>query len=288
MDRHESIDAVVAAMDLVIERSVETSDPRGWFAIVYRAVTARVRTGLSDGDFEDVDRMERFDVRFARYWLDAHSAWDRDEPVSLSWRCSFEAARRPGLILQHLLLGMNAHINLDLGVAAAATCPGPEVVALRDDFERINDVLAELIDQMQLAIADVSPVSRSLDTIGLRFDEALVSFSLEHARRRSWAFAEELAAARGHADLVAARDRVVAGYGSRLARSGGSAALDAPDRTAPRTPRSRRGRGRPSRTRGAAPGLSKDQRGRGTSTRPAIRSPSRPPASRAGAGRPRW
>ncbi len=141
-------------------------------------------------------------------------------PVSASWAVSFEAARRPGLILQHLLLGMNAHINLDLGVAAALTCPGREVVSLRDDFERINDVLTELVDQMQLAIADVSPVTRSLDAVGLRFDEALVSFSLEHARRRSWAFAEELAAADGHRDLVAARDAVVAGYGSRLAHPG--------------------------------------------------------------------
>ncbi len=220
MDRHASLDAVIAEMDLVIERSIETSDPRGWFAIVYRAVTARVRSGLDDGDFDDADRMERFDVRFARYWLDAYAAWDRGEAVSLSWQGSFEAAHRPGLILQHVLLGMNAHINLDLGVAAAATCPGSEVVDLRDDFEKINDVLGELIDEMQLAIADVSPVTRSLDAFGLRFDEALVSFSLEHARRRSWAFAEQLAAANNHQDLVAARDAVVAGYGSRLANPG--------------------------------------------------------------------
>jgi len=228
MARHDSIDVVIAEMDRVIDRSIEGSDARGWFAIVYRAVTARVRSGLETGDFDDADRMERFDVRFARYWLDAHAAWDRDEPVSASWTVSFEAARRPGLILQHLLLGMNAHINLDLGVAAAATCPGPAVVDLRNDFERINDVLAELVDQMQLAIADVSPLARSLDSVGLRFDEALTCFSLEHARARSWSFAERLATSVGSdaqdmvhdAALVAARDRVVARYGARIADPG--------------------------------------------------------------------
>ncbi len=220
MAPRDSIDAAIAEMDGVIERSVAEADARGWFAIVYRAVTARVRSGLEAGEFDDAARMERFDVRFARYWLDAHAAWDRGERVPASWECAFAAARRPGLILQHLLLGMNAHINLDLGVAAAATCPGREVVALRDDFERINDVLAELVDQMQRAIADVSPLSRALDAVGMRFDEALVCFSLEHARGRSWTFATELAAAGGAPGMVEARDRVVAGYGQRLARPG--------------------------------------------------------------------
>ncbi len=220
MAARESIDAAIAEMDAVIERSVADGDPRGWFAIVYRAVTARVRTGLEAGEFDDAARLERFDVRFARYWLDAHAAWDRGERVSASWECAFAASRRPGLILQHLLLGMNAHINLDLGVAAAATCPGPAVTALRDDFERINDVLAELVDQMQQAIADVSPLSRSLDAVGLRFDEALVSFSLERARGRSWTFATELAAAGSAPGMIEVRDRRVAGYGARLARPG--------------------------------------------------------------------
>ena len=219
MPHHDSIDAAIGEMDRIIDRSIASGDARGWFAIVYRAVTARVRTGLAAGEFDATERMERFDVTFARFWLDAHGAWDRGDPVSASWAVSFAAARRPGLILQHLLLGMNAHINLDLGVAAATTCPGPAVVALCDDFERINDVLAELVDQMQLAIADVSPVTRSLDAVGLRFDEALTCFSLERARRRSWDFAERLATTQD-ATLVAARDRVVAGYGARIADPG--------------------------------------------------------------------
>ncbi len=54
---------------------------------------------------------------------------------------------------------------------------------------------AELIDAMQDAIAEVSPMAAMLDAVGLRFDEALITFSLTHARGRSWAFAEALAAA---------------------------------------------------------------------------------------------
>ena len=220
MTRPTTIDAAIDEMDRIIDRAVATRDARGWFAVVYRAVTARVRDGIAAGEYDDAERMERFDVRFARYWLDAHAAWDRGQPVAASWRCSFEAAARPGIILQHLLLGMNAHINLDLGVAAAATCPGAGVVELRDDFERINDVLAELVDEMQAAIAAVSPMTRLVDAVGLRFDAALVGFSLEHARRRSWAFAEALARDGAPPALVDARDVAVARWGGRIARPG--------------------------------------------------------------------
>jgi hypothetical protein len=220
MASHQSIDDAIAEMDRIVDRSIDTGDARGWFALVYRGVTIRVRDGIVAGEYLDNERMERFDVLFATYWLDAYEAWERGGRVSDSWGTAFDATRRRGLILQHLLLGMNAHINLDLGVAAAMTCPGPDVVELRDDFERINDVLAELIDHMQAAIASVSPMTRVLDTVGLRFDEALVTFSLAHARRRSWEFAERLAHADGHPDVIADRDRLVAGFGRRLARPG--------------------------------------------------------------------
>lgn len=218
--RPETIDDVLGTMDRIIDRSAHTGDARGWFAVVYRAVTARVRDGIAAGEYDDPERMARFDVRFARAWLDAHDAWDRRAPVSASWACAFDAAKRPGVILQHVLLGMNAHINLDLGVAAAATCPGDEIDALRDDFERINGVLAELVDQMQAAIADVSPVTRTLDVLALRVDEALVERGLAHARGRSWAFARELAAAGAPPAMVDARDREVAAWGAWIARPG--------------------------------------------------------------------
>lgn len=50
------------------------------------------------------------------------------------------------LILQHLLLGINAHINLDLGIAAAQTSPGDDLPDLRNDFVEINRVLVRQVD----------------------------------------------------------------------------------------------------------------------------------------------
>ncbi len=221
----ETIDAAIAAMDSEVDRCVDCGDVGGYFTIVYRAVTQRVRDGIVAGEFADCEQMERFDVLFARRYLDAQANWrSGDGDVPQSWRLAFETAEagRRCLVTQHLLLGINAHINLDLGVAAAAAAPAGEVEALRDDFETINDVLAELVDNMQASLASVSPWTRYVDIAGLRFDEALVTFSLRRARADAWKFAMDLNAAPPdeRLRLESQRDAEVAALGARIARPG--------------------------------------------------------------------
>ncbi len=219
-----SIDEAISAMDRNIDRCLAGADTGGFFAAMYRAVTARVRRGIEDGWFDDCDRMERFDVLFARRYLDACRGWEAGSEVTNAWRLAFETSKRSNCIaLQHLLLGINAHINLDLGIAAADAVGAGEIGALRDDFERINDVLAEMVDSMQAAIATVSPWSRTVDRIGLRFDEALVSFTLRHARAGAWQFGVELSELDPdrRAGAIAARDREVTEFGRRIANPSG-------------------------------------------------------------------
>ena len=123
-----TIDEVIAQLDEVIDRARREGSRVGYFPALYRKVTVAVKEGIAAGRFEDGQRMERLDVVFANRYLEAMAAWRAGEPPTRSWQLSFEAAGRwwP-IVLQHLLLGMNAHINLDLGVAAARTAPGAEL-----------------------------------------------------------------------------------------------------------------------------------------------------------------
>jgi len=114
-----NIDEVLERLDYIIETSLNNQDPHGAFAALYRRVTAAVKEGIAAGQFDDGPRMERLDVVFANRYLDAWEARKAGQPVTQAWAAVFETAGQGRkLLLQHLLLGMNAHINLDLGIAA--------------------------------------------------------------------------------------------------------------------------------------------------------------------------
>jgi hypothetical protein len=193
-----TIDEVLARLDVIIDRARRARDRAGFFAALYRAVTARVQEGIAAGRFEDGPRMERFDVLFARRYLDAEAAWRAGRPTSACWRVAFESSRRwPPLVLQHLLLGMNAHITFDLALSAADVAPGAQLPALERDFLEINHLLVELVDEMQERLAAVSPWLSILDRIGDRTDEALCGLALRRVRAHAWEAAGRLAACDG-------------------------------------------------------------------------------------------
>ncbi|MDQ3803262.1 MAG: DUF5995 family protein [Acidobacteriota bacterium] len=194
MSAARTIDEVVARLDEQVARSRREQDRLGYFAALYRGVTARVREGIGAGRFEDGGRMEHLDVTFANRYLDALERYRRGEPTSRCWVAAFAAARSPfPIVLQHLLLGINAHINLDLGVAAAEAAPGDRLGPMRKDFDAINDILCAMLDEVQDRLARVSAWMTVLDRAGCRTDEEVMNFSINKARAQAWAAAERLA-----------------------------------------------------------------------------------------------
>jgi hypothetical protein len=219
----ETIDEVVDALELIVARAREENSRVGYFAAVYRKVTDKIIEGISTGFFDDGPRMERLDVVFAGRYLAALEGHRSGVAITKSWERAFEAttSARP-IVLQHLLAGMNAHINLDLGIAAAEVAPGASLADLRRDFDRINEIMAWLIALVARDIASVSPLIGLLDRIGGRRDDELVRFSIEIARTEAWRFAVELAplAREDWSGPIGARDARVAGIGRRVLHPG--------------------------------------------------------------------
>lgn len=212
----DSIDDVLTALDAAVARALDAGSRLGYFAALYRKVTAKVAEGIATGFFDDGERMERLDVTFADRYLSALAGHQRGERVTRSWELAFEASgRRRPIILQHLLAGINAHINLDLGIAAATTAPGADLPSLRRDFDRINEILASLIAGIEHDLAELSPWIGVLDWIGGRHDEEVIRFSIEVARTEAWRFASELAplAASDWSGPIGARDARTAHLG---------------------------------------------------------------------------
>ncbi|MFY9556061.1 MAG: DUF5995 family protein [Blastocatellia bacterium] len=189
-----TIDEVIEQLNDIIAWSIREESRLGFFAALYRKVTVKVKEGIAEGRFENGPRMERLDVTFANRYLKAMDQFRQGQRPTLCWLASFKAATsyRP-IILQQLLLGMNAHINFDLGLAAAEVSPGGELASLEPDFNEINNILAGLVGQVQSEIDEVSPWIRFLDHIDPKADVAVVNFSMEKARGCSWDLAKKLA-----------------------------------------------------------------------------------------------
>jgi hypothetical protein len=194
---HQPIDGTIAALSAIVDETRAEGSSNGIFAAMYRTVTVRTRDATRDGGFFDDDpRMANLAVVFADRYLDAYRRYrDSGDPTE-SWRMAFEVGDAPArrMILQHLLLGMNAHINLDLGIATAQVAPGDRLRPMYRDFLRINEVLFQMIDGLQDGLSEVSPRLQLVDRLGGRWDESFMRFSIRTGRDLAWRLAERLAA----------------------------------------------------------------------------------------------
>ncbi len=182
-----NIEEVITELDIIIERCIGENNKLGMFAALYRKVTVQVQEGIRMGRFEDGVRMERLDVVFANRYLEAYRCYCDGKPMTSSWKITFDASKNPTLfMLQHLLAGMNAHISLDLGIATAQTGAGQPLAAIQRDFNEINILLSELIEEVEKALGESSIVMKTVDWLVGKKDEQLARFSLELFRNRAW------------------------------------------------------------------------------------------------------
>jgi hypothetical protein len=203
-----TIDDVIAALEVIVAESIRAGSTAGYFAALYLKVTVKVKEGIDAGFFDDGPRMERFDVIFANHYLDAFADFRAGRPVPSSWRIAFEAESDPRLIvLQHLLLGMNAHINLDLGKTAAEVAEGGDLQSLHADFNRINEILSSLVNEVQGSLSWIWPPMKWILGKAGNTDEYLVDFSMKLARDGAWRFAGEYFDTPGNARAAALRTR---------------------------------------------------------------------------------
>jgi hypothetical protein len=195
-----TIDDVLAELDLIIANCSEKNSRQGYFAALYRAMTNSVKQQIAKGYFEDAARMEKLDVIFASRYVDAWKRYQQSIPCSKSWQCAFDACTNKGLIvLQHLILGINTHINLDLCIAAAETCPGESIFSLQQDFEKINQLIASLTDTVQQRLEKIWWPMKLLKRISNGREKAVINFSINNARKASWSNAVVLAGFKGDA-----------------------------------------------------------------------------------------
>lgn len=154
----------VTTVPEVVSRLTEIRDCAGkaapqcgisYFSDLYLTITQSIWGHIRAGAFfADDEYLARLDVHFGNRYFDALRAWADGHAPPRAWQVLF-AVPNDGEItaIQLAGAGVNAHINLDLAVAAVDT--GREMGdgeldtgSRRQDYERVNVVFAERMDAL--------------------------------------------------------------------------------------------------------------------------------------------
>ncbi|HWW62945.1 MAG TPA: DUF5995 family protein, partial [Thermoanaerobaculia bacterium] len=192
-----TIDDVVHAIDGIIAWAIAQPSRLGYFAALYKRITIAIRTAVQQGYFQNNPRMEHFDVIFASRYFAALNGWfwpAQFPPASKVWQVAFEGSVLPEpIIVQQMVAGVNAHIILDLGIAAETVAPGAQLPSLQVDFDRVNQVLGSQVNEVLAEIDSLSPALAELYDYFSKWEMQIINDVLKLTRDEAWHFATSLA-----------------------------------------------------------------------------------------------
>lgn len=201
---YTTVTEVVARFDEIIAHAKRDQDRIGYFAALYCRVTRTIKQAVDDGTFEHGENIERIILGFAGRYFEAMDAYRAGSKPSESWAVAFKASEEwPPVLIQHLGLGMNAHINLDLGVAIAQVFPGDKIDAFAGDYDKVNDVLFSLMDEIVREFGQVWPIIKQADRFLRGSELSVLDFDMQSSRKHAWDVAKRLAHLEGKAQIHA-------------------------------------------------------------------------------------
>jgi Family of unknown function (DUF5995) len=214
---YRSLDDVVDGLGTLEADLRAREDRRSIFVTLYGIVSVAMRDQAASGAFDDPSWVQRYAVGFANLYREAFERYEAGDRANLAkaWRLAFDAAGGGRtLVLQDLLLGVNAHVNHDLPYALTGVSIDPDRASRYRDHTAVNRILASVTDRATARIAALyAPGLSGLDDCAGEIDELLSRFSLEVARESAWESALGLANARGEVE----RQIVMTVIGSRAA-----------------------------------------------------------------------
>lgn len=188
-----TIEDLITEMTHRWQRLHQAGDWRAVFAQTYLGATQKILIALQAGRFENTEWMIRLACTFAQYYFDAIDSWEATGRSPLAWQASFEyAGRRRTLVLQDVLLGMNAHINNDLPYVLHQLIPPEatptELASYYRDHKQVDVVFAEAIDAIQATADDHDPSLTLADAAFGRHDEKSFAKLVSLWRTHAWSY----------------------------------------------------------------------------------------------------
>lgn len=192
----DSTDPVIDQMQLLTDAWEGNGDRRAIFLSCYTMMTRNTLAAIQAGDFEDNAWVSRLLHRFAEYYFDALTAYQRQPGAAPDvWQVAFHASTLPDThVMQNLILGVNAHINYDL-VFALGDILQPEWDGLSPELRgrryrdhcHVNEIIYQTINGVQDQVVErYSRAMGLVDTVMGPVDEWLTSGLISDWREEVW------------------------------------------------------------------------------------------------------
>ena len=146
-------------------------------------MTENMLVAIEENKFNDNEWVAQLLHRFADYYFDALTCYNCGDVTPAVWSEVHKAAATKKLhVIQHLLLGVNAHINYDL-VLSLYDMLAPEWNSLSDEMREkryqdhclVNATIGATIDKVQDEVVEkYAPRMNVVDRVMGRLDEMLL------------------------------------------------------------------------------------------------------------------
>ncbi len=220
-DKFVNADDVIKCLSEFENKCLETGDLRGVFATAYLHITRNINTAIQNREFRDNEWSVAYLVRFANLYREAVLNYETAllTRIPKSWILSFDLAKeKEGLIIQHLLLGINAHINHDLSIALFDVSIDPHRKNKYHDHNLVNHILEKATETLKKEVSrKYAPVLSRLDRKTGHISDDVTSFSIPKARDHAWSFAVALTLAKRESEQTMIR-KVIDDQAAVLAR----------------------------------------------------------------------
>ncbi len=173
----------------ILTYCIEKNSPLGYFAALYTSVARNIEAAVNNKTFDDNERLARMDVNFVNIYIRAMNCAFTNQPAEPHWQVAIDAAAKSKiLVIEHLFICMNNHINIDLGNAVYETVKPSEILDFKNDFIKVNNILFSLLDDVQKNVSNIFFPLKWYLRFGQKFDVEIISLVMGHIRNDAFAF----------------------------------------------------------------------------------------------------
>lgn len=206
---YQTVSDVIENLSQFEKRCIDSGDLRGVFTTAYLEITKAISNRIDSTSFKNPGWVTAYLIRFGNLYREAlfFSDTANYERVPKSWKIAFETAKTgDGLIIQHLLLGINAHINHDLAIALCDVKIDPVRSDKHHDHTEVNNILRETTENLKSEVTiKYAPILKRLDRKTGYISNDAANFSIPKAREHAWSFAIALTRTKGNAEQTLLR-----------------------------------------------------------------------------------